>query len=284
MKSITLLAKLFLLASAVCLLSIAAGCVTDAPVHPHPAAPDLPGTEWQLKTIYDAEGSRVPVLQGTSITLLFDEESLGGNAGCNLYFGSYTLKNGEISVSGIGSTLMYCTDPPGVMDQEQMYLNTLGEVAAVYLDGDRLIFLDADTDYRLVFLPLIVSEEPALIGTTWILQSITEDGVDHPVLPDRAVTAVFDGERIWGSGGCNSYTAGYTSDNQSIIIDPPASTKVYCHEPKGLMDQENRFFSLLTKVERVTIEEGRLTLSSAENDNVLIFSSKTPPIFDEYSG
>jgi heat shock protein HslJ len=94
-----------------------------------------------------------PALVGRDVTLAFiDEQKLGGNASCNSYFGQYTSTlDGTLSVSGLGSTKMYCTEP-GVMAQEQSFLNALAaaesyEVAEGKLHitgGGRLLVLTPD--------------------------------------------------------------------------------------------------------------------------------------------
>ncbi len=46
-------------------------------------------------------------INGASIIFLASN-TLGGNTGCNNYFGTYNITNNEISLSNVGSTQMYC--------------------------------------------------------------------------------------------------------------------------------------------------------------------------------
>ena len=60
----------------------------------------------------------VGVLDGTEITLNFDEADLNGNAGCNNYFAGYAVKGKHIIVDPPGATMTFCAAPDGVMEQE----------------------------------------------------------------------------------------------------------------------------------------------------------------------
>ncbi len=93
-----------------CLL--AAGCTGQAP------EPGLNGTGWTL-TGYVFNGTAVPVLTGTKVTLDFgDGGRITGTAGCNRYFASYEVKGTAITIGPAGSTMMYCGSP-GVMARQR---------------------------------------------------------------------------------------------------------------------------------------------------------------------
>lgn len=109
----------------------------------------LDGTAWEIARL-DGAG---PIAE-TSITLVFEEDGIRGNAGCNSYFGSYVLGNdGSIQISDVGSTEMACLDPAGLMDQESRYLGFLNIVAKAVLQGDQLILQSASGQDILVFDP-----------------------------------------------------------------------------------------------------------------------------------
>ncbi|MDG6249693.1 META domain-containing protein [Methanocalculus sp.] len=233
-----------------------------------PIAAALPGTAWELGTIGSKDGTASSVLSGTTISLVFDEETLGGSAGCNRYFGSFEATGDGIAIGAIGSTKMYCGEA-GVMEQEQQYLATLGEVSSYEIGSETLTFFDEEGNARLVFHPK--PNEITLGNGKWMLESITEDGLQTTVLPDRAVTAIFDNGSVGGTGGCNSYSAAYeVSEDGRLRIEPPIQTLVYCM-PEAVMDQESRYFSLLTEMTKYEIEEDRLLLSSSDGGIILSF-------------
>lgn len=241
------------------------------PIPDEEIADYVKGSEWRLTTFhYDDVVSSV--ISGSEITLIFHEESISGSAGCNRYMGSYSVDGAGISIGAIGATKMFCGEA-GIMEQEGRYISLLGEAEVIAVDGETLTLSDAAGSPLLTFERITELPEPSLTGVQWRLVSITEKGYVSEAIPERAVTATFDGERISGSGGCNSYSAGYQMDGSMLVIDHPVSTLVYCETPPGLMDQESRFFSLLPKMAEYSIENGSLTLSSADGDISLSFVS-----------
>jgi heat shock protein HslJ len=114
-----------------------AGCIPGMPGVPQPTIqPPLVDTSWTLESL-GPEGNQRSVLAGSEVTLSFTGDSeASGNAGCNSYGGTYESGlNGTLSFTELFHTEMYCMTP-GLMDQEQAYLDAL--VAAeryVYVDG-----------------------------------------------------------------------------------------------------------------------------------------------------
>jgi heat shock protein HslJ len=96
---------------------------------------DLPGTRWSLTEL---EG-RKPI-EGTEITLTFQNGGLAGNAGCNSYNApEVKLDEGTIETSTISATEMACGKTQGgVMSQEQRYLRALKGATSYRLAEDRL--------------------------------------------------------------------------------------------------------------------------------------------------
>lgn len=77
----------------------------------------------------------------------------------------------------------------------------------------------------------------------WRITRIVSNGQVHTMIDSTQITAVFDGYRVSGSGGCNDYFAAYTKgDNNSIQIDSIAHSSRNCQRRMG---QENLFFTLL---------------------------------------
>ena len=105
-----------------------------------PGAPaSLEGTSWVLTSL---NGS-APIA-GTEITLAFEGGEGTGFAGCNSYFGSYTVEAADkLTFSAVGSTEMACLEPEGVMEQEAEYLDTLRAATGVRLSAGELQILSA---------------------------------------------------------------------------------------------------------------------------------------------
>jgi heat shock protein HslJ len=136
--------NIFVPLAIVVLLLLTAGCgpiniVPDTGPEATPEeAPSLTGTEWVLVLI----NNREPV-QGAEVTLSFDETTAGGTAACNSYGGDYTTgPGGSISFGEIVQTLMLCTEPDGIMELEEEYIDTLNLAESYRVINDRLEIQD----------------------------------------------------------------------------------------------------------------------------------------------
>ena len=94
----------------------------------------LAGTAWTLTAINGA-----PIIEGTEPFLLFDEDSVGGNSSCNSTGGDYQVSGNKITFDALFSTMMYCMEPEGVMDQESDFLSALSRAATFNISGNQLV-------------------------------------------------------------------------------------------------------------------------------------------------
>ncbi|MFA9438218.1 META domain-containing protein [Uliginosibacterium sp. sgz301328] len=101
-----------------------------------PAA--LQDTYWRLTRLGDqavrvADRSREPYIS-------FREGNVSGNSGCNRLVGTYKQEGDALSFGPIAGTRMACISG---MEQEQRFLDALGEVAKWRINGSHLELLDA---------------------------------------------------------------------------------------------------------------------------------------------
>ncbi|PKL61429.1 MAG: META domain-containing protein [Methanomicrobiales archaeon HGW-Methanomicrobiales-2] len=242
--------------------------------------PDLPlvGTDWVLDSYATGGDAISSVIAGAAVTVTFGPDgNVGGNAGCNHYGGRYTLDGTTLSVSTLFNTLMYC-ETPGVMRQESAYLALLGNATSYRVEDDRLVLTD-ETGTDLLFFVQAEEVPPApLAGTEWTLESSSLNGETvSSVIAGTTVTATFSSEgRVTGNAGCNSYGAGYVLDGTKITIEPPISTKMYCNDPEGVMEQESTYLNLLPSVSSYRVEGNHLVLSDATGADLLFFMQALP--------
>ena len=252
------------------------GCVSPAGEKPEPrgtATPALEGTAWDLASYLGAKGTMASVLPTTRITAGFSPDlNLTGSAGCNRYFAGYGAGQSSVAIEGIGSTLMACMDP-GVMEQESRYLALLGSAAQFRIDGDQLVLSDAYGTPILVFAKAKPELQMPLTGTSWVLESYHHGtGAVVSLLAGTRIDAVFsDDGKVTGSAGCNRYFASFNRTGESLRLGPRGSTKMYCGEPRGIMEQEQPFLALLGSVAGFEISGGRLILKDATGSTVLSF-------------
>lgn len=91
-----------------------------------------------------AAGAAAAPLAATQITAEFNSGALSGSGGCNAYSGAYTAAEGAITVAPLASTMMFCMEPEGVMEQEAAYLAAVQAAATYVLEGGQLTLADAD--------------------------------------------------------------------------------------------------------------------------------------------
>ena len=154
-----------------------------------PGETPLTGATWQLVSWGDPE-NLTDVLEETTVTADFAPETdtngtVGGNATCNSYTGSYALNDNQISFGPIASTRTIC--PVGA-DQETAYLSAL-EAAQTY----RIVGPNMQITYSLEDQEGVLnftSESLPLDHVLW--QAVTVAG--EPVSQDVKITALFEPE------------------------------------------------------------------------------------------
>ena len=100
----------------------------------------------------------------------------------------------------------------------------------------------------------------ALADGEWTLMSL--DGRPLPQAT-RPPTAVFEGARVSGFGGCNRYVGQVVEKSPgAIVVGPLAGTKMAC--PSPAMEVEDRFLAAMSRATRYSFVGGRLVLSAAD--------------------
>lgn len=137
-----------------------AGCMSARPAEPLAAGESLPppppgtgphmllGVTWQVTKL-----GETPVIEGTNVTLTFEDGRVAGTGGCNRISGGYhtdgTVNEGlPIRFGEMASTMMAC--PEDRMQQEQRFLGLLGAVNAYTFDPAGDLVLSTADGQRLV--------------------------------------------------------------------------------------------------------------------------------------
>ena len=124
-----------------------------------PIVEDIRDAEWSLVAFVERRqldpgtwGHRTTdVLDGTEVTIGFDEYGLGGLSGCNSYGGPAKLEAGSITVDAhlLHLTAMGCVDPDGVLEQEEGYFALINRLLRYGIYGDNLFLKTADDVFLL---------------------------------------------------------------------------------------------------------------------------------------
>ena len=104
----------------------------------------LQNTNWKLEFYYDGVGALVSVLEGSEITAVFsNDDKVNGSGGCNTYAADYQFTETNLTIGAVSLTGMTCSQPDGVMAQEQAYINILRTSATYRIVGDTMEVKDS---------------------------------------------------------------------------------------------------------------------------------------------
>jgi heat shock protein HslJ len=189
---------------------------------------------------------------------------IGGSAGCNHFTAPYTVDGDKLEIGTIATTKMACPPPQAAV--EHAYLAALGKVASWSIDGDELVLSDGDGNELLRY------GTPSIDGDYEATAIRTVDAFASPI-PGTTITAKFAAGTITGSGGCNTYTASYTTDRGSIHVDTPAATKKLCTDPAGVSEQEANYFAALAAADQYRLDGPHaLALMAADGTYLVSFA------------
>jgi heat shock protein HslJ len=232
------------------------GCGADDDDPGDPSS--LESTPWVLTSGVDVDG-----WVDVAPSIRFEAGKFGGSTGCNRYGGSYTVDGDALDLGDVGSTLIAC--PPPADAVERAYLDALERVERWDTDNDALVLLDDEETELLRY----AAATP--VGSWEGTSFFRDDAVSSPIA-GTTITATFDDEGgLTGSAGCNTYTSGYTTDEATIAIEPPAATRKLCSEPPGVMQQEAAYLAALEEAERFGVGGGSLELLRADGTIVANF-------------
>jgi heat shock protein HslJ len=111
-----------------------AGCTTQLPAN----APLI--GKWTLVSAPGWGGTNVTPV--ATITAIFSDKTVSGSAGCNNYVAAYTVQNTKLTIEKPETSNKSCDSPPGIMDQETIYLSNLQGAASYAISGDTLTLYD----------------------------------------------------------------------------------------------------------------------------------------------
>lgn len=94
----------------------------------------LLGTGWLLKQY----GGKDILANGNQPSITFSGGLASGNSGCNGWQGNYTIDGTNLTFGELSGSEISCENPAGIMEQEDAFLQMLGDSASYELNGDQL--------------------------------------------------------------------------------------------------------------------------------------------------
>lgn len=117
-------------------------CTLANPEKNTAAASGLTGGIWNVAKLREE-----PFVQGTKLTLSFEDGRVSGSAGCNTYFGDYEVSKGTLKVGPLGMTKKLCS--PEIMAQEALFSKFLASVDSFKIDDDGALIIKSRVGHKL---------------------------------------------------------------------------------------------------------------------------------------
>jgi heat shock protein HslJ len=240
---------------------------------------DLAGTNWDAIGYNNGKQAVVSVMLGTSITANFSTDgNLTGNAGCNDYNGTYTVKRNQIVIGPLVTTRKICNDPVGVMEQEAQYLTALGTAETYQIEGATLELRTKDGALVANFShnndrPVSATEASAtnqIQNINWKWVNVTNQTTNEVMeVPDPSLYTITFHEdgTLDGKADCNSFRGTYSQENGFTITLGP-STMAFC----GEASLDTTYLSLLSSIVAGGPDgAGGLALETAGGEQRMLF-------------
>lgn len=228
---------------------------------------ELTDTHWVITSL-DGE----PLLEGTRITVAFGEDRLSGFAGCNRYGAGYAVGHGgALAIVEPMRNAALCTQPEGVMDQEDAFVRALCAADAIRATGDRLEIDDEEGTTRLVLArqERETLDPAALVGTRWELVTLA----GAAPLGRTRYTLSFDSTTdLSGEAGCRTYRGTYDAEGDALHLRFLEMGGDPCLDREDVMRQEGDYTTALESIEQYHLTNDRLELVTQPGE-VLLFSA-----------
>ena len=214
--------------------------------------------------IWVLQNTDQPLLPDTTITIEFSADGqVNGSAGCNSYFGSYSLDSDSLITSPIGSTQMWCE---GIMEQESAFLQMLQTATGLTVTETELTIHTPDGDMQFA-----LAENTAFEGTNWGLSGITQGEAVVNTWVDANINILFNDGQVSGNAGCNSYGGSYQIEGTNLTLSELISTMMACEEEVN--QREAEFLAALATISQFRTEMNQLILSDSTGQDILFFTA-----------
>jgi uncharacterized lipoprotein YbaY len=113
----------------------------------------------------------------------------------------------------------------------------------------------------------------ALPGSSWSAILFNNGNAAITSVTNVQITAQFGaGGQLSGFGGCNDYSATYTTGaDESIQIGPIAATQKACSDPAGVMEQESQYLAALQSATTYQVQGQQLSMQNTDGELAVQF-------------
>jgi len=213
------------------------------------------------KVFVSTSVSRHELVEGTSVELRFtDDGRLIARAGCNMMQSPVELDGGKLKVNDLSTTAMGCPKPE-LHEQDEWLSKVLSATPTWQLRDANLFVTGADTEI------VLAPEEPAkLEGGEWKVDTLVSADAASSVPGAVPATLTFADGRVDVFTGCNSGSASYQVDGQTITFEGLVHTDKACGPDETLV--EKAVVAALEGQVAYEIERSSLSLTNTKGDGI----------------
>jgi heat shock protein HslJ len=193
------------------------------PAVPSPADPTFADKEFLLQS---AEG--YTLVEGTSVSLRFEDGSMSFSAGCNGHFGDYSVCDGHLCASSLGSSEIGCDAERHA--QDEWFASFFTSTPSFSYDNDTLTF-EGD-DATLEFLDReLANPDRSLTGRSWTVDTfITGSAASNLPLQEPPTVSFDDDGSFEAFTTCNTLEGSFVVSEQSLVLSNVSTTDVACSD------------------------------------------------------
>ncbi|MFF4350651.1 META domain-containing protein [Streptomyces sp. NPDC001530] len=194
---------------------------------------------------------------------------VSGNAGCNSFGSTATVKGDRVDFGEFQMTDMGCQKAP--MTFEQNLSRTFADgTFTTKVKGDELTLTTDDGDR----VNLTKEQDAPLYGTKWTVTALGDADVAHSLPAGAKAYLVLDKKRgtLSGSLGCNHVSAKATVRDGHLTLGTAKTTRMMCDS--SLMDTEKTLLGLFDSTVVYDVDHRTLTLTSANGTVVSAVATK----------
>ncbi len=114
-----------------------------------------------------------------------------------------------------------------------------------------------------------------LEGVNWVLKSYTSQGTVRMIDPEIRIDALFEGGKVSGSSGINTYTAPYKLSGASLTIGQAATTMMA--GPANIMAVEQAYLAALQEAASFIASAGTLAIFDKDGGEILSYMEEEAP-------
>lgn len=223
-----------------------------------PAGDDLAGV-WALRSgTFEGEEIRIP--DQARGTIEFDGRRVGGTSFCNGFGGTYRLDGDQLQLEDIASSLVLCEGPVGAAENAFVQV-LMAPGLRVAVNGAELVLTSGAGELRFVRLPPVPEAE--LIGTRWMLETVTQGSTASAPVGEPAVLELADDGTITFSTGCQTMTGTWTTHGDSVFVNDHVYDPTGC--PPEVAEQDSLVTQTLSGGFQVSVDGDVLTVTDVDN-------------------